>query len=627
MTAIQNSISNEYRKSIKTESVQDMSDEIAKVNSLPKRDQIDSVNKWRLEDIYASDSDWEKDMDRVKSLLPEIGAMKGTLGKGAGCLLECLKLSDEIMSTFDKAFVYARMRRDEDNANSYYQGLAAKASSLAATVGAAVSFIIPEIIALPDETIQKYLDSEDSQNDYRHFIDENLRQKKHILSEREEELLALSSEVAQAPKDIFTMLNNADIKFPYIKDEKGEETELTKGRYTTFLESRDRRVREDAFHALYAAYAKQKNTLAALLSGNIKKDIFYKTARSYGSCLEKALDADNISLDVYDNLIQAVNNNLPLLKRYLKLRKKALKLDVLHMYDLYVPIVTQPERKIAYKDAATLVRKGLAALGSSYLADLSAGLDSGWIDVYENEGKTSGAYSWGAYKTHPYVLLNYQGKFSDVFTIAHEMGHALHSYYSNKAQPYINSEYKIFVAEVASTVNEALLMKYLLENTDDRKEKAYFLNHYLEEFRGTVFRQVMFAEFEKATHAMAEAGEALTVDSLCGIYKDLNLKYFAGEVDVDDEIKMEWARIPHFYSSFYVYKYATGFSAAVSLSKQIISEGTAAIGRYMKFLAGGGSDYPLELLKCAGVDLSASKPVIDALDVFGETLDQLEELI
>ena len=594
---------------------------------LPKREQIDEKYKWKLEDIYPSNEKWEEDFNKVKELIPRITTYKGTLGENAQQLLSCLQLSDELSSTFETVYVYAKMRRDEDNGNSYYQGLVSKASALAAEVGAAVSFIIPELISIPEDKLISFIESEKGLEIYRHFINENLRQKKHILSEKEEELLALAAEISQAPKDIFTMLNNADIKFPFIKDENGEEIELTKGRYITFLESRDRRVRKDAFQALYSSYSKQKNTLSALLTSNIKKNNFYKTVRGYGSCLEKSLDADNITVDVYDNLIDTINKNLHLLHRYLKLRKKVLNLETLHMYDLYVPLVEQPERKIPYEDAVEIVKKGLKALGETYIKDLSKGFESGWVDVYENEGKTSGAYSWGAYKTHPYVLLNYQGNINDVFTIAHEMGHALHTYYTNKTQPYINSDYKIFVAEVASTVNETLLMKYMLENSKDKAEKAYLLNHYLEEFRGTVFRQVMFAEFEKITHAKIEAGDALTVDSLCGIYRDLNLKYFGSEVEVDSEIDMEWARIPHFYNSFYVYKYATGFSAATAIAQQILDEGEPAVQRYMNFLSSGGSDYPLELLKKAGVDLSTPKPVQDALNVFESILGQLESLI
>ena len=598
-----------------------------KKNALPKREEIDARYKWKLEDIYDSNEKWEKDYERVKKLTDEVGRFRGTLGEDGSKLLECLKFCDELQMINDKVFVYARMRRDENNANAVYQAFTDRAMSLSTEVYAAMSFIVPEIIAIPEDRLQAFLESNTKLKVYEQYLKEILRQKKHILSEAEEKLLALSAEVGHIPSDIFTMINNADIKFPFIKDEDGEEVELTKGRYIRFLENRDRRVRKDAFQALYSTFSKQKNTLAATLGGSIKKDKYYSVVRKYGSRLEAALDADNIAVEVYDNLIDTVGKNLHLLHRYLKLRKKALKLDELHLYDVYVPIVDEPEKNIPYEEALGMVEKGLQPLGSEYPGYLRRAFNSGWIDVYENEGKTSGAYSWGTFATHPYVLLNYQGAINDVFTIAHEMGHALHSFYTNNTQPFIYSEYKIFVAEVASTVNESLLIKHLLGNTRDKKERAYLLNHYLEEFRGTLFRQVMFAEFEKTIHAKVKNGEALTAQDLCSIYGGINRKYFGNEVVIDEEIEMEWARIPHFYSSFYVYKYATGFSAAISLARQILSEGNAAVERYLSFLKSGGSDYPLELLKRAGVDLSNPKPIEDAMVVFEETLNELEELL
>lgn len=599
----------------------------SKTKALPKRDEIDSKYKWKLEDIYAGIDKWEEDFKKVKEYISQIVKLKGSLNGGPKKLLECLKLSNELMSLTDKVFVYARMKKDENNADATYQGLSDRASTLATEAYASISFIVPEIISIPEDKLTSYLKDDKELQVYGQFIREILRQKEHILSEKEEELLALSSEASGAPREIFTMLNNADIKFPFIKDEDGEEMELTKGRYVKFLESKDRRVREDAFRALYSTYGKFKNTLAASLIGNIKAAKFYASASKYNSSLEASLDSDNISIDVYDNLIETVNKNLPLLHRYLKLRKKALKLDELHMHDLYVPIIEESKKNIPYEESLKLVEEGLKPLGDEYLGYLREGFTKGWIDVYENQGKTSGAYSWGAYKTHPYVLLNYQGTINDVFTLAHEMGHALHSYYTNKTQPYVYSEYKIFVAEVASTVNESLLMKHLLEKTDNKMEKAHLLNHYLEQFRGTIFRQVMFAEFEKIVHSKYKNGEALTSEALSNIYLDLNKKYFGAEVNVDEDISIEWARIPHFYTSFYVYKYATGFSSATAISSMILKEGKPAVDRYINFLKSGGSDYPLELLKIAGVDLSTPKPVQDALNVFEETLTELETLI
>lgn len=596
-------------------------------NTLPKRKDIDNNFKWKLEDIYSGNDLWEKDFKTVKELAGQMEAFKGKLSESADTLLECFKKSDELLSLNDKVFVYARMKRDEDNGNSTYQALTDRASTLATEVFASISFIVPEMLSIPEEKLMSFINSNKDLAVYSFMVQESLRQKEHILSEREEQLLALSAEISDTAGDIFTMYNNADIKFPYIRDENGEEIEVTKGRYTTLMESRDRRVRKDAFDAVYSTYGKMKNTLGASLTGNVKKNKFYSTVRKYPSALAASLDNDNVSVEVYDNLIETVNKNLHLLDRYLKLRKKVLKLDELHMYDLYVPMVEDFDKKVPYEEAKKLVLDGLKPLGEEYIGYLEKGMNSGWIDIYENEGKTSGAYAWGAYKTHPYVLLNYQDNINDVFTLAHEMGHALHSYYTNMTQPYVYSEYKIFVAEVASTVNESLLMRYLLPRAESKQEKAYLLNHYLEEFRGTVFRQTMFAEFEKLIHQKTEQGEALNSQELCDIYYGLNKKYFGEAVTVDSDIAMEWSRIPHFYSSFYVYKYATGFSAATAIAEKVLAEGRPAVDKYLEFLKGGGSNYPIELLKIAGVDLSSPQPIQDALNVFEKILDELEALL
>ncbi|MDK2801420.1 MAG: oligoendopeptidase [Clostridiales bacterium] len=596
-------------------------------HKLPKRDEIDPKYKWNLEDIYSNNDEWEKDFVKVKELIPQLTQYKGKLGESVSTFLKALMLQDQLLSLVEKVFVYAKMRRDEDNTNAIYQALTDRAKSLSVQVYSAISFITPEIISIPEQKLTDFLNEEPKLQIYRHYLNEILRQKNHILSESEETLLAASEEISDSAREIFTMLNNADIKFPNIKNEKGQEVELTKGNYIHFMESSDRRVRQDAFYALYSSYMKQKNTLAASLNANVKKNIFYARVRKYPSALEASLDVDNVSKNVYENLIDTIHKHLPLMYRYVSLRKKVLELDTLHMYDLYAPLVKEMNKHIYYKDALEIVEKALHPLGNDYIEALKLGFNSGWIDVYENEGKTGGAYSWGAYTTHPYVLLNYQGTIKDVFTLAHEMGHALHSYYTNKHQPYIYSQYKIFVAEVASTVNESLLIQYLLEHTKVKNEKAYLLNHYLDEFRGTVFRQVMFAEFEKIIHEKVESGEALTHQLLCEVYHHLNVKYFGDEIIIDSEIDMEWSRIPHFYTSFYVYKYATGFSAAASLSKQILEDGQPAVDRYLEFLSSGDSDYPIELLKKAGVDLSTPQPIIDALKVFEDRLNQLEELL
>jgi oligoendopeptidase F len=594
---------------------------------LPQRSELPSEFKWRLEDIYKSEAAWEEDFLKVKEMLQNVSPYKGRIGDSSKNLFEILKLQDEISCLFNKLFAYARMKRDEDNTVTLYQSLVGKAFSLGAEYNSVLSFVTPEIISIPETTITKYMDEESDLKVYNTYLKELLHKKNHVLSEKEEKILALSSELASSISDIYSMYNNADIKFPNVKGEQGQDVELTKGRYIRFMESPDREVRKKAYEALYKTYGSMKNTLASTLIGNIKKNKFYSVARNYSSSLEASLDLDNVSIDVYDNLIDIVSKNLPLLHRYLRLRKKALKLDELHMYDLYCPIVPEASRKVPYEDAVKVVSDGLSSLGEQYIKDLNKGFKSSWIDVYENVGKTSGAYSWGVYTSHPFVLLNYQGSLDDVLTLAHEMGHAMHSYYTHKTQPFVYSENKIFVAEVASTVNESLLINHLLSKTDKTQEKAWLLNNYLEAFRGTIFRQVMFAEFEKIIHQRIESGNALTAEDLCTIYKDLNEKYYGSEVTLDSYIEMEWARIPHFYRSFYVYKYATGFSSATSIAGQILRDGASAVEKYLNFLSSGSSDYPLELLKKTGVDLTTTAPIQDALNVFEKRLSELEKLL
>ncbi|MDK2903746.1 MAG: oligoendopeptidase [Clostridiales bacterium] len=596
------------------------------MNSLPKREEIDKKYKWHLEDIYSSDDEWEEDFKRLKDMIPAMEGYKGGLNS-ADNLYNALKLRDEISRLAERLFTYARMRRDEDNANAKYQALADRAMSLIIEVQSVLSFIVPEILAIPADEVYGYMTEKPELELYRHYIDDIMRQKAHVLSASEERILAQAGEMAEAADTIFTMINDADIKFPSIKDENGDEVELTKGRYMQFMESQDRRVRKDAFEALYDTYGKLKNTLSATLSSSVKKDIFFSRVRKYPSSLAASLDDDNVPASVYDGLIKAIHDNMDLMYRYVKLRKKMLGVDELHMYDLYVPLVPDINIKVSYEEAVDRVLEGLRPLGEEYISLLEHGFKNGWIDVYENQGKTSGAYSWGCYGVHPFVLLNFQGRLDDIFTIAHEMGHSLHTHYSFSTQPYIYAEYRIFVAEVASTLNEALLMDHMLKTTDERSMKLYLINHYLEQFRGTVYRQTMFAEFEKIVHDKAEIGESLTPDMMSSIYHNLNEKYYGRDIVVDDRIDLEWSRIPHFYSSFYVYKYATGFSAATALSQQILSEGKPAVDRYINFLKSGGSDYPIELLKKAGVDMTTPKPVEAALKVFAGLLDQMESMI
>lgn len=598
-----------------------------KSKTLPKRSEVPAEHKWRLEDIYPTDAAWEEDLQKAKKLAEEIATKKGTLGQSSKHLHEALTLQDELLQTLDSVYVYARMRRDEDNANSKYQGLTDRATALSTQAYGAISYIQPEILAIPTDTLKQWIQQDEGLAHYRIMLDEITRFKPHTLSAEEEALLANMSEVASAPSKIFGMLNNADLKFPMITDENGEEVELTKGRYTHFMESKDRRVRKEAFEALYSTYGKFRNTIAASLTSSVKADVFYARTRKYPSALYSALFADNVDISVYDNLIATIREHLPLMHRYISLRKKALGVDELHMYDLYVPIVPEVDMKIPYDQAVQTIKEALHPLGEDYGKVLEEGFTGGWIDVHENEGKTSGAYSWGAYTTHPFVLMNYQDNVNNMFTLAHEMGHALHSYYSNKNQPYTYADYKIFVAEVASTVNEALLMNHLLETTNDKHQRMYLINYYLEQFRGTVFRQTMFAEFEKIVHAKEEAGEPLTADSLNEIYRELNVAYHGPEMVIDKEIELEWERIPHFYRHFYVYKYATGFSAATSLSKQILEEGQPAVERYLQFLKGGSSDFPLNLLKNAGVDMTSPEPIREALAVFKALIEELEQLM
>lgn len=594
---------------------------------IKKREEIHSGYKWRLEDIYESNEKWEEDFAGINTLMESIQAFQGRLGSSAGLMLEAFQQTEKLERRIEKLFVYARMRRDEDNGSTVYQALADRIESLSIQASSATAFFIPEISGLDESLVRQFFEEEPNLKIYQHFFDELWRQKEHILSPQEEKILAMAADLSAASKNIFTMLNNADLKFPVIKDEDGNDVEITKGRLGRFMESYDRRVRKDAFEGLYDSYGKLKNTLGSILGSSIKSDIFYSRVRKYPSALTAALDQDNILPEVYDQLIASVHTRLGYLHRYVGIRKKILELSDLHVYDLYVPLVKEYKIKIPYEECRNILLEALAPLGGDYLEEVRKGLTSSWIDVYENEGKTSGAYSWGAYDTHPYILMNYDEKLDDLFTLAHEMGHAIHSAYSNQTQPYIYSRYPIFLAEVASTVNESLLIDHMLKKAKEPQEKLYLINHYLEQFRGTLYRQTMFAEFEKITHEKAEAGEALTPDLLNQIYLELNRQYYGPELVIDDQIALEWMRIPHFYSAFYVYKYATGFSAAAAIKEMIVSEGQPAVDRYLEFLASGGSDYPLNLLKKAGVDLTSSQPVEKALDFFNRLLDEVEELV
>lgn len=597
------------------------------VKTLPKRSEIAVEDTWGLEDIFENDEAWEAEFKEVKAALPNISEYKGKLAVSAEGFLEALTYQDKVMERLGKLYTYAHMRYDQDTTNSHYQGLNDRASNLYTQASSVSSYIIPEILSMDEAAIKSFLEEKEELRVYEHTLDEINRQRPHVLSAEQEALLAQASDVLGSSSNTFGMLNNADLEFPSIKDEDGEDVEVTHGRYIRFLESEDRKVREDAFKAVYSTYDKYKNTFASTLSGAVKKDNFYATLRNYDSARQAALSNNNIPEEVYDNLIKTVNDNLHLLHKYLDLRKKVLGLDELHMYDLFTPLVKDVKMKIPYSEAKDYLVKGLAPLGEDYLAILNEGFENRWVDVHENKGKRSGAYSSGTYGTNPYILMNWQDNVNNLFTLAHEFGHSVHSYYTRQSQPYQYGHYSIFVAEVASTCNEALLNDYLLKTIDDEKKQLYLLNHYLEGFRGTVFRQTMFAEYEHTIHKKAQEGEPLTPDLLTQLYYDLNKKYFGEHVAIDEEIGLEWARIPHFYYNYYVYQYATGYSAATALSKQILEEGEPAVERYLEFLKSGSSDYPIEVLKKAGVDMTSPQPIEEALKVFEEKLNEMEQLL
>ncbi|QSF46794.1 oligoendopeptidase F [Paenibacillus tianjinensis] len=594
------------------------------MEQLLKRSEVPAENRWKLEDMFASQAEWDSEYSEVKELIKKAAAFQGKLDTPEE-LKACFELDDQLSLLTERLYVYAHMRQDEDTAAPTYQALTQKAKKLSVEAGEALSFVTPEILALPVEKLDQFI-ADPALSAYTFTLTEMKREKAHVLSKAEEALLAQVGNISQAPQNIFGMLNNADLKFPKIKNEEGKEVELTHGSYIQFLESPDREVRKNAFKAVYETYAKQKNTIAATLSANVNKNVFYSRVRKYPSVLEMSLYGDNIPKEVYTNLIDTIHESLPLMHRYMKLRQKLLGVDELHMYDLFAPLVDEYKLDITFEEAKKITKEGLKPLGEDYLSVLQEGYDKGWIDVYENENKRTGAYSWGAYGTHPYVLLNHNDNLNSMFTLAHEMGHALHSYYSDNALKYRDAQYTIFLAEVASTTNEALLMDYLLKKSTDPKEKMYLLTYYADQFRTTVFRQTMFAEFEKMIHQRAEDGESLTPQDLSAIYYDLNVKYYGKDMVVDKDIEMEWARIPHFYNSFYVYKYATGFSAATSFSKQILEEGKPAVDRYLGFLKSGGSDYSINILAKAGVDMSSPEPIREAMSVFESVIEQMEQL-
>lgn len=586
-----------------------------------QRSEIAQQDKWRIEDIYATDEAWEADYNECIRRAKEKCAYQGRLAESALILYQALKESDEADLLVEHVYVYAFMKYYEDTANAVYQEMSGRAQAAVTKLSEKYAFLTPEILAIDQKKMQEYLSS-DTLALYRHALEDILVKKDHALSEKEERLLAMAGQVTASPNEIFSKFNNADVKFGTILDEDGNEVELTNGRYSVFMESNNRSVRENAFKALYRQYGNFKNTLAATYYANVKQACFYAKARKYDSTLQMYLSGSFIPEKVYHNLIETVHNNLDKMHAYVSLRKQVLGVDELHFYDIYAPMVSDITMKIPYEEAKDIALKALAPLGEEYLSKVKEGFESGWVDIYENTGKRTGAFSWGTYGIHPYVFLNYTDTLNDVFTLVHEMGHAMHTYYSNANQPYPYAGYRIFVAEVASTCNEALLMQYLLKNCTDASEKKYLMNHYFEQFKGTLFRQTMFAEFEMITHKMAEDGEVLSTQALCDVYRKLNEEYFGEDMVIDDEIALEWSRIPHFYTPFYVYQYATGYSAAIAIASKIFKGDEKTLKGYKQFLSGGCSMHPIDLLKLCGIDMESPQVIQEALDVFGKLLEE-----
>ena len=589
-----------------------------------ERSTIENKFKWTIDEMYPNEEAMDKDIQKLKDLIEESKKYKGTLADSEENLFQALNISEQASRLLQNLYVYTHMKSHEDTRINKNQANATKTDMLSTELSMATSYMVPEIIAMDSEKLENYLKTEKLSH-YKKYVDDILRLKPHTLNEREEELLAAVSDLSGVPENIYDMLSFADLQFPEIEDEKGEKIRVTHANFSLFLKSKDARVRKDAFEAMYSVYNQYKNTFASTLYGGIKSEIFYAKTRKYESALQGSLFQDNVSVDVYNNLIDAVHENLDTLNDYIDLKKKFLGLDKINMYDLYVPLTENFDMEIPYEKAQEIILEALKPLGEEYLENVKKAFSEGWIDVYGNEGKQGGAYSWGSYDSKSYILMSYKDDLNSLFTLIHEMGHSMHSYYSKNNQPYLYSGYKIFVAEVASTLNELLLINYLLKNASSKEEKIYLLNYYLEQFRTTVYRQTMFAEFEKICHGKVENGEPLTAEDFNNIYYDLNKKYYGESSEVNEDIALEWARIPHFYSNFYVYKYATGFSAASALSKQILEEGDSAVDRYKEFLKSGGSEFPLDQLRKAGVDMEKKEAVDEALHVFKDLVKQLEK--
>ena len=591
------------------------------------RKDIDVKDTWNLESIYANNELWEEEYAALEKEAEEFAKLKGAIEADVSKIPVVLDAYYGLHRCLSMLSVYARMRSDQDTTDSTYQTMSAKIGSLGVKIGAASAFVEPEILSYSKEQLEAAEKENERTAYYGRKIEEMLRGQEHTLDAEKEELLAAAGDMAEAPDDIFSVLMNADMKYPDIVLEDGTHLPLTNSTYISYMESPDRAVREGAFKTLYGQIASLKNTFAAIYRGNLKQAKFYAQSRKYSSARAMYLADSNVPESVYDNLLSAVHEALPMMYRYVAIRKKVLGVDKLHMYDVYTPIVAAQNQTYEFEQAKQMVFEALKPMGEDYLSHAREGLENRWIDIYPNKGKKGGAYSWGCYDSQPFILLNYTKNLDSVFTLIHEMGHSIHSYYSRTAQDYAYSDYKIFVAEVASTCNECLLMHDLLEKTTDKEQRKYLLNHYLDSFKGTLFRQTMFAEFEKTAHDYCAQGKPLTAEALSQMYLELNQKYFGPDMEKDEEIAYEWMRIPHFYTPFYVYQYATGYSAAVALSAKILKEGKPAVDAYMNFLKGGESKDPIDLLKMAGVDMTTEKPVADALALFGELVAELEALV
>lgn len=594
---------------------------------LPKRDQVPEEFTWNLRDIFESDEAWAAENESLKAALDEAGEFRGRLGESAEALLSFFRLDDRLSVRAEKLYCYASCKSDQDISNSFYQDMRGKAVSTLTRMSESFSFAAPEIMAIDEDKLNLFYIAQPELEGYRRSIYKIRRRAAHILSQREEALLAAAGEMAESAETIAGVFRNADVKFSDAVDSQGRAHQLTGGTLVPLMQSGDRQLRKSAFENFYGRLDEYKNTIAATLDGQFKQLIFFSRARRYDSTLAASLDATEVPVEVYTRLIEAVHANMDKMYRYVSLRKRMLGVEELHMYDVYTPLLAELDDKISYAEAKDTVLKALAVLGDDYVELLKLGFDNRWIDVYENEGKRGGAYSTGGSRPHPYVLLNHKDNLDSMYTIAHEMGHALHSYHSTKHQNVSQSDYVIFVAEVASTCNEVLLTRYLLDNTTDKTRRAYIINHFLEEFKSTVYRQTMFAEFELEMGRMAEAGETLTADLLCRKYKELNRLYFGPDMVIDDEIALEWARIPHFFYNYYVFQYATGFCAAMAIADRIMKNGEDAVADYKRFLSGGCSADPISLLKIAGVDMSSPEPVNDALRILAELIDEMEALL